>query len=283
MIFTKEASFPYPILSGLSEAYQDNTFEIEIDLQENTNDYYFSFDYVIGSTFIQDLLNQKQAKLIAIIRSNDNKFFDINENNRTVIIPKTRISLSKRTAIQMMIRAEDTIFLKQNNDLIDAYSGMSEKITIPKHGLLGISNVVYYDGNIKKPYEIFEKKVNKDLKSDIQIELGVETIIIHYKSEDMQFPTHPNSKILNYPYLYLGLQKALMMMIEELSDGEGIICVSEIEIPENPLQTKLLNLIKSKKVEKVDYECIDEVIYKISDRLIEKYTHSMKGIQENGN
>ncbi|MFP3442986.1 hypothetical protein R0K18_35145, partial [Pantoea sp. SIMBA_133] len=73
-----------------------------------------------------------------------------------------------------------------------------------------------------KPFELFEKKVDENLKSDIKVELGQETIVIHYKKPEFQFNHLPKSNILNNPYIYTGLSKALQAFILNNSDDGDV-------------------------------------------------------------
>ena len=276
------AIFPYPVLKNELDDYTENIFNLEVDLKDNTNEFIFEITYEIGSDYIKNLIDTKKAALFLVIRAKDNKFFRV-ENNSKVSIPKNRISLDKRTSIQLIIRAEEQIDFQDNNDLTDFYTGIKTKISIDKHCLLGLSNVVIFDGSMRKPFDIFEKRISSDLNSDIKIEVGSETIIIEYKHEDYQFVTSPNSSILNYPYIYMGMQKALMKMIKEKSDDGESLDFNDMEMPEEPLYAKLYNLLKSKGIDGVDINNIDEVIYKSSDRILEKFSNVIKGLNENGN
>ena len=269
MIFSKNAIFPYPVLKNELDDYTENIFNLEVDLKDNTNEFIFEITYEIGSDYIKNLIDTKKAALFLVIRAKDNKFFRV-ENNSKVSIPKNRISLDNRTSIQLIIRAEEQIDFQDNNDLTDFYTGIKTKISIDKHCLLGLSNVVIFDGSMRKPFDIFEKRISSDLNSDIKIEVGSETIIIEYKHEDYQFVTSPNSSILNYPYIYMGMQKALMKMIKEKSDDGESLDFNDMEMPEEPLYAKLYNLLKSKGIDGVDINNIDEVIYKSSDRILDR-------------
>ena len=282
MIFSKNAIFPYPVLKNELDDYTENIFNLEVDLKDNTNEFIFEITYEIGSDYIKNLIDTKKAALFLVIRAKDNKFFRV-ENNSKVSIPKNRISLDNRTSIQLIIRAEEQIDFHDNNDLTDFYTGIKTKISIDKHCLLGLSNIVIFDGSMRKPFDIFEKRISSDLNSDIKIEVGSETIIIEYKHEDYQFVTSPNSSILNYPYIYMGMQKALMKMIKEKSDDGESLDFNDMEMPEEPLYAKLYNLLKSKGIDGVDINNIDEVIYKSSDRILEKFSNVIKGLNENGN
>ena len=81
----------------------------------------------------------------------------------------------------------------------------------------------------------------------------------------------------------MGMQKALMKMIKEKSDDGESLDFNDMEMPEEPLYAKLYNLLKSKGIDGVDINNIDEVIYKSSDRILEKFSNVIKGLNENGN
>ena len=219
MIYKKYANFPYPILTNTSNSYDNCSFILDIDLEENTNEYIFEIKYDITSPFIQGLLKNGQATLILIIKSKDNKFF----------------------------------------------------------------NSVIFNGSNNKPLELFEKKVNPNLKSDVNIELGSETIIINYKNESLQFTDLPQSSTFNNPYVYMGLQKALYRFIVNNSEDHESVDLEEMEPPNDGLDFKLYNLMRKKKISELNIENIDEVIYSISDKMLEKYTAAVRRLYSNGN
>lgn len=282
MIFSKDVTFPYPVLSNNSDSYLDSKFFLDIDLKENTFDYEFRILYELSSEYLMDLVEKRKAELVLVIKSKDNKFYTVRNNNHFVTVSKSRISLDKRTSLQLFIKAEEKLSFSGNNDLTSFYDDFKRDIFVDKHAVLGLSNVVIFDGSNKKPFEIFEKKLDPALNSDVSIELGSETIIIKYKSEELQFVSSPYSKSLNYPYIYMGLQKALIKMIVENGGDEESIIISEMDPPEG-LNLKLYNLMKYKMVEELNFDNIDEVIYQISDRILEKFTSTIKGLSENGN
>lgn len=172
MIYKKDANFPYPLLTNTSNSYDNCNFILDIDLKENTQNYRFQIKYEIDSLFIENLIKQKQAQLILIIQSKDNKFFNLDVNQEYVEIPKSRISLSTRTTIQLLIQSKDEILFKNNDDLNSFYETFKDDIVVPKNSILGFSNSVIFEGSQTKPLELFEKKVNPELKSDIAVELG---------------------------------------------------------------------------------------------------------------
>ena len=283
MIYKKDANFPYPILTNTSNSYDNCSFILDINLEENTNEYIFEINYDITSPFIEKLLQNGQATLVLIIQSKDNKFFNIEYGQKTKSISKSRISLSKRTTIQLFIQSNEEINFKNNYDFSSFYEEFKDEIDVPKNSILGFSNSVIFDGSSNKPLELFEKKVNPNLKSDVKIELGSETIIINYKNESLQFTDLPQSSTFNNPYVYMGLQKALYRFIVNNSEDHEEVDLDEIEPPSDGLDFKLYNLMRKKKISELNIENIDEVIYSISDKMLEKYTAAVRRLYSDGN
>ena len=283
MIYKKDANFPYPILTNTSNSYDNCSFILDINLEENTNEYIFEINYDITSPFIEKLLQNGQATLILIIQSKDNKFFNLEYGQKTKSISKSRIALSKRTTIQLFIQSNEEINFKNNYDLSSFYEEFKDEIYVPKNSILGFSNSVVFDGSTNKPLELFEKKVNPNLKSDVKIELGSETIIINYKNESLQFTDLPQSSTFNNPYVYMGLQKALYRFIVNNSEDHECVDLEEIEPPNDGLDFKLYNLMRKKKISELNIENIDEVIYSISDKMLEKYTAAVRRLYSDGN
>lgn len=278
MIYKKSANFPYPLLTNDSNAYEDCEFLLDINLMENSNSYRFGIEYKIKSEFINSLLKAGQAKLVLVIQSRDNKFFYVELGDKYIDIPRSRMSLSKRTKIQMSVQANDIINFQDNDDLSDFYRDFRNDIVIPKHSILGFSNVVIFDGSQRKPFDLFEKKINPNLSSNIKIELGNETIIINYKNEKLQFSDSNLSGTLNNLYVYMGLQKALYKFIDNYKGDYDSVDLTEIDEPIEPLNMKLFNLMKSKFIEELNYENVDEVIELISDGILEKYNNAIREI-----
>lgn len=286
MIYKKDSNFPYPVLSNTSGSYEESTFNLDIDLQVDIKNYIFEIEYNIDSKFMNDLLENDKAQLIFVIQSKDNKFYNIDMDQKYVKISKSRLSLKKgRTTIQLLIKANEDISFENNSELSNFYSSFKNKITVPKHSILGFSECVNFDGSIEKPLELFEKKINPNLKSDIKIELGHETIIIHYKNDDLQFSDSPMSPTLNNHYVYMGLQKSIYKFIvnNSLDEEKEEVDLDEIEEPIDALDLKLYNILIKKGVSKVSVYNMDEVIYLISDKILEKHTQAIKGLYKNAN
>lgn len=282
MIYKKDANFPYPLLTNTSNSYEGCNFILDIDLNENTYDYIIKIDYQIESDFIKNVIEENKAQLVLVIQSKDNKFFNMKSGQKEINIPKNRISFNKRTVVQLLIQAKEEVNFKENNDLKSFYSSIKDQINVPKHSVLGFSNSVVFDGSIAKPLDLFEKKVDPNLKSEIKVELASETIVINYKNENFQFIDSPVASSLNNVYVYMGLQKALYRFI--VTNGEDDeVELDEIEIPTNGLDIKLYNLMKSKMIKSVSVENMDEVICAITDKIIEKYTSAVRGMYTDGN
>lgn len=277
MIYKKDAKFSYPVLTNASTGYLNNTFILDVSFNELADDYRFEILYEIGSPYINNLIVNGDAVLIFIIQTKDNYFSRLSPNQKIVDISKKRLSLTGRTSIQIFIQSAAEIHFGNNNDVIPFYDEFKEQLTIPKNSLLGFSNIVTFDGNIKKPLELFEQKLDENLLSDLKIELGSETIIIHFRKPEFQFNGSSN-KAFNNPYIYTGLYTALMRFIDEYRESDDdYVDLSNVLPPENPLDFKLYELMRSKMVDEVSKDSIDEVISKITDRIIEKYAYAAKG------
>ena len=278
MIYRKDANFPYPLITDRDDSgYNDLYFTIDVGLEENSEDYRFEVEREIESSFIEKQLEEGKAELIFIIQAKDNKFFNMDSNDRFVSIPKSRLSLSKRTSIQVIIKSKEDISFEYNDDLNEFYNSFKKDIIVPKNSILGFSNILTFDGSVEKPLELFEKKIDPSLKSDIEIYLSSETIVIKYKNDSFQFSDSPQSKTLNNTYVYMGLQKALFKFI--VDNGEdGYVDLNSIAPPENGLDLKLYNLMRKKMIDEVNFENIDSVIYLISDKIIEKFMNTVRGL-----
>ncbi|PEZ82970.1 hypothetical protein [Bacillus sp. AFS017274] len=284
MIYKKDANFPYPVLTNTSTSYENSSFLLDVKLEENTNDYRFEIEYEISSAFIKELIATGDAVPILIIQSKDNKFYKLEQNQIAIEVPKRRVSLSKRTSIQLHIQSTKEINFSENGDLSSFYDAFKDEIIVPKNSLLGFSKIVVFEGSIQKPLVLFEKKLDENLSSDIKVELGPETIIIHYRKEEFQFNGVGSSQAFNNPYIYTGLRTALQRFISQYSEqGEDYVDLTQITQPENLLDFKLYQLMTKKMIDEVSIDNIDEVISLISDKIIEKYVGAVKGLINHGN
>lgn len=282
MIYNKKANFPYPLLINNTKDYREPRFEFDVELSENHSEFILSIHCEINSDFIKQKIKSKEARLLLIIKSTDNQFFELEgiEYN-TQKISKSRLALSSKTTIQLMVQAISEIGFKENHDISDFYRVFSEEIVVDRGMALGFSNIIIFDGSQRNPYDLFEKKVDEKIDSDIKIELTDETILIVYKSDVIQFADLPQSRNLNNPYLYMGLQKALMAFLirfaeESVEEGVDIREVDEMQC--SPLEEKLLSLMRSKDIERFDLTTIDSIIYLISDDILTKYVETVRGL-----
>ncbi|WP_160680802.1 hypothetical protein [Clostridium sp. C8-1-8] len=279
MIYKKDVNFPYPVLNNSSNSYKNCSFELDVKLSENKDIYDIEMEYTIDSYFINELLEHGRARLFLIIQSMDNKFFEIKLGQKNISINKNRLSLSRRTQIQMMVEAYDEIYFKDNGDICGLYAELKEEIVVSKNSVLGFSNVVTFDESSKKGLELFEKRVDPEIRSEIKIDLTSDSIVITYKKEEMMFNDVLADTSINNLYIYMGLQRALHEFIlnNRVNEEEQEVIISEMEEPELELDLKLYRLMKNKLIEELSKDNIDEVIYLISDGIIERFTNTIRG------
>lgn len=282
MIYKKDANFPYPILSSNTFAYDESDFMIKVSFEEDGDLYKFKIQDHLTSEFVQNLLQKGEAQYLLVIQSKDTKFFSLDQNNLQVEIPKNRMSLSSRTSIQMHIVAKADISFNSNHELNQFYDQLKTSIIVPKFSMLGFSNIVTFEGGMKNPLDLFEKRLDPQLSSAIKFELGAECIIIHFRDEEVQFQSMAKASAFINPYLYTGLRMALERFIGTYAEeDDDIVELSQITQPEDLLDYKLYNLMISKSVEELSVDNIDEVIDRISHQIIEKYVKAIKELVAN--
>lgn len=280
MIYKKDANFPYPILTNTSNAYNNAKFHLVIGLDEIGNDYCFEPQYDISSEFIKSQIQSENASLILVVQNKDTKFYEMDQDQKFIKIPREGISIKEKTSIQLLIKAKEDISFINNEDLSDFYGNFKESILVPKNSILGLSNIITLNV-IKKPQELFEKKIDPNLKGPFEIELSNETIILKFKNENYQFVDIPNNRDLNNAYIREGLGRAVINFV--INNGEeNVVEIDEIDPPEVELDFKLYNLMKSRNVKEVSLENIDEVVNIIGNNIIEKFTNAVRGLY-NGN
>ena len=187
MIYTKKANFPYPVLMNFSNDYLDDEFEFDVQLKDDIDEYILEVEWKMASDFIEDKINSDKADVILIVKSKDNQFYLLGKNKKTVKkIKRNRLCLSARTVMQLMVVAKEEISFEDNDDLNEFYEDSKADIVVEPGQVLAFSNTVIFDGSQDKPYELFEKRVDENLDSDIEIKLCDETIMVVYKSADLQ-------------------------------------------------------------------------------------------------
>lgn len=280
MIYRKEANFPYPVLSQFSLDYPEGAFHLDIDISElGSKSYRFAISYELKSPFLQNLLKKDKAELYIVFESKDVYFEKLDPfKDLNVDISKERISLDQKTNIQIFVVAKTRFSMRNNNELDPYYDNMKKDLYLSKGNVLAFSNVVKFNGDLKKPYQLFSMKVDKTIESEIKIELAQEFIQINFKKEEYKFPKFKNKEKLRYSYAYMGLQKALMKFLydegEQKEDPE--IDIEEIDEPFNGLYFKLYTLMQEKNVTMLNTENVDEVIHAVSDNIIDKYCSAIE-------
>src|SRR5690625_3744982 len=229
MIYRKDANFPYPVLSNTSDSYELNNFTLDVDVSDDVDHYYFNLNYEIESEFIQRLLKSGKAQLILIIQTKDNKFYRLKLGQTDVAIRKSRISLKNRTSIQLHIQALEDINFVHNEDLNNFYLQFKDQMDVEEYSLLGYSNVVVFEGSIKEPFKLFERKLDENLNSDIKLDLGQEKIVIHYKNPEYQFNDLPKSNALNNAYIYAD-RKSTRLNSSHVAISYAVFCLKKKKI-----------------------------------------------------
>ena len=278
MIFNKEVVFPYPVLAPFNDDYEDKTFIIDVEFKEhpNNNDYEFFVNMQLNSEYLSRLLQKNLAKILVVIQGKDSKTFVYNDKG--ILVPKNRISLQKRTSIQLMIVSNEEISFKENYDLHPVYNGLKSNIIVVKNQVLALSRVERFDGDLKKPYDLFTHSVNENLDSELKFELKNDTINIVVKDKKYLYPGRHHQ--VNYHYVYMGLQRALtQFFLDFTEDNKESLIVDDMELPEG-LNLKLYNLMRSKGIQMIDLENIDLVIHQLTDKLVATHYKAIIGSNE---
>lgn len=284
MIYNKDAAFPYPVLSRTVQSYQDNyfTFDVHVTDEDEAN-YDFSLEYEISSPFLIKLLKSEKATLMLIIQSGDNYFEKISYGQDKINLKKNRLSLSKRTKLQLHIQSLEKIIFNEAEDLALFYSEYKDEIEVKSHSLLAYSDEVVFESSEVKPIDIFEQSIKSELSVPFKVELTGETIVLVFRDRETALEEANIKKNLRNMYFYIGLNRALTEFIESnIQEDEEFIALETID-PEKGLHRKLKDLMISKGITEIDPESVDEVIQKMSDNIIGKYTKGVKEMAENGN
>lgn len=278
MIYKKDANFPYPIITETALSYVGSTFQISVGFEEDEDVYRFTINCELTSAFVRSLLESGAVEYLLVIQSKDTKFYKLRPDQMSVEVLKRKISLSNRTSIQMHIVAKETISFAENGELTSFYDRMKNQIEVGKYSMIGYSNIVTFEGGMKHPTQLFEKRFNPKLKTAIKFELEREHIVIEFRDEESQLQS-VGAAFMN-PYLYTGLRMALERFVRNYADdGEEYVEIAQLEDPTDLLDYKLYYLMKHKSVAELDFDNIDEVIGKISNGIIEKYVHAVKGLR----
>lgn len=274
MIFKKDVSFPYPILAPFNEDYPDSQFDLDINFELIEDDTLFRFQVTpnLTSKFLNELLERKKAKYKLIVSSHDSKIFDFDNPEGFIDIPRNRISLKKKTQIQMALVATEKINFKDNNDLDDYYKSLKSNVNIQKDHLVALSEVVNFNGELTKPFVLFKYEINPALESEIEFSMVGEFINIHLREKEFKYLYAPQ----NYHYVYMGLQKALVQLIFDNAAGESSLRVESFT-GSTPLQEKLRIYLEAKNIEEISLETIEKAIDKMTDKIMSKHNKSILG------
>lgn len=285
MIYRKDANFPYPILSETSMSYTNYSLDIDIDVFEDDSEYVFKIELTLGSDFLDSLILEEKAYFYLVIQAKDNKIFqldaypDVQEKR----VKKSRISLSNKTLMQVFLVSNEEVNFAENNELDPFFDSYKGQITIPRNYLLGYSNIVQFDGDLKSPVDLFEKSLDETIHSEIKVECRENVIVLIFRDKEFQLNNHSHHFI--NPYIYLGLNRALTeFFFNNIEDDElEILDISEMAPPDKELDKKLYQLMRAKAVDELSKDNLDEIIYLISDKPIEKYVLAIQEVEKNGN
>jgi hypothetical protein len=275
MIFKKDVSFPYPILAPFNEDYPECEFDLDINFELIEEDTVFRFQVTpnLNSHFLNNLLQEKKAKYKLIISSHDSKIFDYDEDQGSVDIPRNRISLKRKTQIQMALVAMEEINFKDNLDLDSYYNALKSNVNIQKDHLLALSEVVNFNGELTKPFVLFKYEINPDLESEIEFSMVGEFINIHLREKEFKYLNAPQ----NYHYVYMGLQKALAQLIFDNAEGESSLRIDSFT-GSSPLQEKLRIYLEAKNIDEISLESLERAIDKMTDKIMSKHNKSILGV-----
>jgi hypothetical protein len=274
MIFKKDVSFPYPILAPFNEDYPECEFDLDVNFELIENDTLFRFQVspTLNSEFLNGLIKNKKAKYKLIISSHDSKIFDFDESIGSVDIPRNRISLKRKTQIQMALVATEEINFKDNNDLDNYYQSLKNNVNIQKDHLLALSEVINFNGELTKPFVLFKYEINPELESEIEFSMVGEFINIHLREKEFKYLNAHQ----NYHYVYMGLQKALAQLIFDNAGGESSLRIDSFT-GSSPLQEKLRIYLEAKNIDEISLESLERAIDKMTDKIMFKHNKSILG------
>ena len=280
MIFSKNVTFPYPLFSPFSEDYVKGVFDFQIeDVYDNNDEYRFEIKYELDHPFFSDLIKKNLAKLYFVIDNVTYFYFELTSNYFNV--SKKRIALNKRTRFQILIITKEKISFKNNSYLDPIYRVEGEHIIIEANQTIALSNVITYDGEMKKPYDLFNFKVDENMKEEVKVEINNEIITIVYSDIKYKYDGFVKARHLNNHYVYLGLTKALMSLVNLYGGEHQEIVIADQETFNEELNKKILSLLQIYKVEILTNENIDEVIHQISDKVLLKHFLAIKEMNKN--
>ena len=278
MIFKKEVTFPYPILAPFNEDYPQADFNLDVRFQETPDQKYYEFEitYSLTSSFLSQLLKDKKAKIKCVIYSHDSQIYDLDPQDRTIKVPRNFISLKKRTNIQLSIVAAEPISFESNKDLDPFYRSLGSSIVVEPNYLLALSNIVNFNGELRRPYDLFKYSIDPTLSSEIVFDTSGELIHIKFRDKDYLYKQGGKSNALNFHYVYMGLEKALAQFIFENSEGGDALNLSDVPVDlGNLLHEKLRLFMIGKGIETLSLETLEKTIEEISENIISKHNQAV--------
>lgn len=275
MIFNKDVTFPYPVLTSFNDDYPNSEFYLGLDFEIIDDYYQFNVNYALSSPFLMNLIETKKAVFKCVIRSHDSRIYDFNPNDPYIKIPKNRLSLFKKVQAQLSIVAIEDISFVSNKDIDPYYKRIRDKILVPKNHILALSNISKFNGELKEPFILFKYSIIPELNTDIEFKLATEMIHILLKENDYLYQKGQKASALNYHYVYMGLQKALAQFIFNNGDGTDSVNLDELVSCKTTLDEKLLSFMQNKGVSDISIERLDDVIYQITDRVIQKHNKAV--------
>ncbi|MGV7366283.1 hypothetical protein PJH52_29475, partial [Mycobacterium kansasii] len=78
-------------------------------------------------------------------------------------LKKNRLSLSKRTKLQLHILSMEKITFNQAEDLVEFYNDYKDEIEVKRHSLLAYSDEVIFESSEEKPVDLFEQLIDSEL------------------------------------------------------------------------------------------------------------------------
>ncbi len=290
MIYSKDASFSYPVFSNTNYAYEQPVFNFEVtNVNELNNDYELSFEYDLQSDFLQELLSTGKAILILILSSSDSQFYKINPQQSTIKIPKSRLSFAGKVNVQLHIQSAESINFASCEELNQFFSVFKSSITTSPKALLGYSNVSTVRNTGKNGVQLFVSEIDPTLKTDFTVRLSEDAIHLVFKEKEFLLRQVANKKGVMNMYLYIGLDRAIKSFIEsniQSTNGyqEASLFLSDLETHNlNNLEKKLYDLMASKNIDEIIYEDIDQIIQQIAPAIIRDFTASIERLHSNGN
>ncbi|QYA49019.1 hypothetical protein [Nosocomiicoccus ampullae] len=275
MIFSRDSIFPYPAMTNDGTSYKNNLFEFEIeDLFDTETEYTFKIKYELGSSFLKEKLKEGYAELVFVINSQDSYFKKLDYDEETVTIPKSRLTLLSRTKIQLQIRALNTLYFANNNDLHNFYNDYKTDIVVQRNSILGYSNIEEFKGSQTNPFTLFETAVNSNQEELFKADIRENIIVLSFK--DSKYLLNQYSSELKNMFIYTGLSRALVEFLNYNAHGDEAIDLYELNDTNSALDSKLYELMLNKGITELSYSNIDYVISKISYKIIESFVDSIE-------